>query len=199
MADLFEDFRVYLPKYLSAEATTALFEELQQFPANIDSRLYTDRLKDEQTLFQGDGLVDVWISNLPDQRIDKTRVIVLSNSCDIAPEHKRLMGPRLIYCPIVSFPKYENMVRKSGKISEQHLADIRRQVVSSMFYLPSNPALGGEAIALLDRMNNCDLQSLDLVELTQNRLFTLSNFGFYVFLFKISIHLTRIRENVQRN
>ena len=48
-------------------------------------------------------------------------------------------------------------------------------------------------------MNNCDLQSLDVVELTQNRLFTLSDYGFYVFLFKISIHLTRIRENIQRN
>ena len=143
MADWSEDFRNYLPKYLSADATTSLFEELKQFPRNINSRLYTDRLKNEQTLFQGDGLVDVWVSNLPDPRIDKTRVIVLSNSCDITPENKRLMGPRLIYCPIVRFPKYERMVRESGTLTGQHLADIRRQAVSSMFYLPSNSALGG--------------------------------------------------------
>jgi hypothetical protein len=199
MADWFEDFRVYLPKYLSAEATNSLFEELKQFPANIDGRLYADRLRDEQTLFQGDGLVDVWVSNLPDDRIDKTRVMVLSNSCDIALENKRLLGPRLIYCPIVSFPKYERMARESERLTEQHLVDIRRQAVSSMFYLPSNSALGEEAIALLDRMNNCDLQSLDMIQLTKSRLFTLSDYGFYVFLFKVSIHLTRIREGIQRN
>ena len=68
-----------------------------------------------------------------------------------------------------------------------------------MFYLPKNSALGEEAIALLDRINNCDLQKLNLDELTGTRLFTLSDYGFYMFLFKLSIHLTRIREGVQRN
>jgi hypothetical protein len=199
MTEWFEEFRTYLPRYLSTDATVSLFAELKRFPDNINSRLYTTRLKDEETLFQGDGLADIWVSDLPDRKIDKTRVMVLSNSCDVAPENKRLMGPRLIYCPIISFPKYEQLVRERGTLStEQHLSDIRRQAVSSLFYLPSNQALGEEAIALLDRINNCNLQSLNVIELTQTRLFTLSDYGFYLFLFKLSIHLTRIRENLQR-
>lgn len=59
--------------------------------------------------------------------------------------------------------------------------------------------LGGEAVALLDRVNNCDAQSLNLNELTRTRLFTLGDYGFYLFLLKISIHLTRIREGVARS
>lgn len=126
--------------------------------------------------------------------------MVISNSCDVAAENKRLLGPRLIYCPIISFPKYEKVVRDAGKIPpDEHLEHIRRQRVTSMFYLPKNGGLGEEGIALLDRVNNCDLQKLDITELTGRRLFTLSDYGFYVFLFKVSIHLTRIREAVARN
>lgn len=200
MADWFEEFRTYLPKYLSADAQQDLFKELEQFPENIDLRLYTSKLEHEQTVFQGDGLARVWVSNLPDPRVQETRVMVLSNTCDVATENKRLLGPRLIYCPIISLPKYEGIVRETGAIApEQHLEDIRRQRVTSMFYLPTNGALGEEAIALLDRINNCDLQKLNVEELTNTRLFTLSDYGFYMFLFKLSIHLTRIREGVRRN
>lgn len=200
MAEWFEEFRKYLPKYLSAEAAEDLFAELRQFPENIDARLYTAKLKGTPTFFQGDGLARVWVSNLPDPKVREARVMVLSNTCDVAKENSRLTGPRLIYCPIISLPKYERMVREQASVpSKQHLADIRGQRVSSMFYLPSNHALGEEAVALLDRINNCDLQKLDVDELTQTRLFTLSDYGFYMFLFKLSIHLTRIREGVQRN
>ena len=200
MAEWFEEFRTYLPKYLSADAQQDLFKELEQFPENIDLRLYTSKLEHEQTVYQGDGLARVWVSNLPDPRIQETRVMVLSNTCDVAAENKRLLGPRLIYCPIISLPKYEILVRDAGSMAPaQHLEDIRRQRVTSMFYLPKNGALGEEGIALFDRLNNCDLQKLDIDELTSTRLFSLSDYGFYMFLFKLSIHLTRIREGVQRN
>jgi hypothetical protein len=145
-------------------------------------------------------LARVWVSNLPDPRVQETSVMVLSNTCDVAAENKRLLGPRLIYCPIISLLKYEGIVRETGNIPpEQHIEDIRRQRVTSRFYLPKNGALGEEAIALLDRINNCDLQKLNVDELMNTRLFTLSDYGFYMFIFKLSIHLTRIREGVRRN
>lgn len=52
MAEWFEEFRTYLPKYLSADAQHDLFEELKQFPENIDGRLYTTKLQHEQTMYQ---------------------------------------------------------------------------------------------------------------------------------------------------
>ena len=204
MTEWIEDFKTYLPKYLSAEAQTNLFAQLDQFPGNIDSRLYTFQLQEEQTLFQGDGLASLWVADLPSQTIRKARVMVLSNTCDIAPENKRLLGPRLLYCPVISFTKLENLLRAQQNLPPRfNPADffdaIRKQRNSSMFYLPKNDTLGEEAIALLDRINNCDAQAISLDELLRNRLFTLSDYGFYLFLYKLSLHLTRIREGVARN
>jgi hypothetical protein len=203
MTDWFDDIKTYLPKYLSHEARTDLFEELKQFPENIDGRLYTARLAGERVLYQGDGLASLWVADLPTKRIETARVMVLSNTCDTAADNKSILGPRILYCPIISFPKYVGLLEGNPKILgdgiNDHLESIRKQRNSSMFYLPKNDRLGEEGIALLDRFNNCNAQAVDLDELVRNRLFTLSDYGFYVFLFKISIHLTRIREGVARN
>jgi hypothetical protein len=200
MSTLFDDIKTYLPKYLSEEATVSLFRELASFPANIDSRMYSLRLKEEQTIFQGDGLTELWVCDLPSETRKRTRVMVLSNTCDIAPENRRLLGPRLLYCPIIRLAEYESLLRAAiMSTAEEHLKALRRQEITSMMYLPENEKLGGEAVALLDRVNNCDAQSLNLNELTRTRLFTLGDYGFYLFLLKISIHLTRIREGVARS
>jgi hypothetical protein len=203
MTDSFEDFKKYLPQYLSATAQINLFAELEQFPSNIDSRFYTTKLREEPNIFQGDGLHSLWITDLPNDRIAKGRVMVVSNSCDISLENKRLLGPRLIYCPIISISKLTTVL-KSSNTSEGfdfvgYFDNVRKQRISSMFYLPNVDKLGGEAVALLDRMNNCDAQAVDIDAMVNNRLFTLSDYGFYLFLFKLSIHLTRIRERVERN
>jgi hypothetical protein len=196
-----EEFRQYLPKYLSTHAKDDLFVELSQFPANIDSRLYTAKLREENSLLQGDGLANVWVSNLPDERIDRARVMVLSNTCDVSPENDRVLGSRLMYCPIIRMSAYAMLWRESagGRAIDEHLTAIRTQRVSTMFYLPKNTELTEECIALLDRTTNCDLQKLSLHELVGNRLFTLSDYGFYMFIFKLSIHFTRIREGVSRS
>jgi hypothetical protein len=200
MSTLFDDIKTYLPKYLSEEATVSLFRELASFPSNIDSRVYTLKLKDEQILFQGDGLSDLWISDLPGERRERSRVMVLSNTCDVAPENKRLLGPRVLYCPIIRLSAYEALIRQTTTISiDEHLKALRRQELTSMMYLPENEHLGGEAVALLDRVNNCDAQQIDLAELIRTRLFTFGDYGFYLFLLKISIHFTRIREGVARS
>lgn len=204
MSEWFEDFKSYLPKYLSAEAQKDLFADLSQFPDNIDGRLYTLRLLKEMNIFQGDGLASLWVADLPNETIGKARVMVVSNTCDIAPANKRLLGHRMLYCPLVSFPKYESLIQNRGKElpdfkPTSHLEAIRKQRNSSMFFLPKNDKLGEDAIAMLDRINNCDAQAVDLGGLAANRLFTLSDYGFYLFLFKVSLHLTRIREGVSRN
>jgi len=204
MSQWFEDFKTYLPKYLSAEGQANLFAELSEFPNNIDRRLYTLRLLNEINVFQGDGLASLWVADLPNERIGRTRVMVLSNTCDIAPDNKRLLGSRILYCPIISFLKYQNLLNSQAGLPvdfnpTDHLEGIRKQRNSSMFYLPKNEKLGEEGIAMLDRINNCDAQAVDVSELIKTRLFTLSDYGFYLFLFKLSLHLTRIREGIARN
>ena len=45
-----------------------------------------------------------------------------------------------------------------------------------------------EGIALLDHLQNCPVEMLEFDELIRGRLFTLRDYGFYVFIFKLSIH-----------
>lgn len=49
-----------------------------------------------------------------------------------------------------------------------------------------------------DRINNCDNDAMPRNDLDSRRLYSLSNYGLYLFLFKLSVHLTRIREGVDR-
>jgi len=199
MSEVLEDFKQYLPTYLSAEGSAALFAQLKDFPRNIDSRLYTSRLLGEKNLFQGDGVKEMPVTNLPDSKIKPSRVMIISNTCDIDPANPRVVPGRVMYCPIIHFNRFENAIRSGAPSTPtEFFDDIRRQRVSSMFYLPSIEPLGGEGIVLLDQTNNCDAAVIRQEEIPAQRIFTLSDYGFYLFLFKLSIHLTRIREGIAR-
>ena len=200
MADQLEEFRAFLPKYLSASAQENLFSQLSQFPSNINQRLYTERLRGARTIFQGDGLRELPVTNLPDTRVKNAkRVMVVSNSCDVNVSNQRLIGPRLMYCPIVTLASYREAIKSRGAdVPAHHVDDLKRQRVSSLFYLPQYGRLE-ESVALLDRFVNYDLAHLDVNDIATSRVFTLSDYGFYLFVFKLSIHLTRIREELERN
>jgi hypothetical protein len=203
MKESLEDFKRHLPQYLSADAQTDLFAALDQFPDNIDARLYTINLRNAPTIFQGDGLPNLLVTDLPNTKIGTARVMILSNSCDMSRANQKAIPPRLIYCPLISLPKLitrlESSVTSKAFDIAAYLANVRRQRISSMFYLPKTDTLDDECVALLDRIDNCDAQSVDLDEMVRTRLFTLSDYGFYLFLFKLSVHLTRVRENVVRS
>lgn len=198
---LFEDIKLYLPKYLSPDAQDELFSELKGFPENLIKGFYTEQLKREKSIFQGDGWKKFPIIKLPDPKVGEGPVIVLSNTCDISPENKRDQPPSIIYCPIIRMSLYEDLVKRTKKSESinEHLKSVREQKISSLFYLPNIPDLGVECIALLDKINSCDSSYLLNKIDDSERLFSLNNYGFYLFLLKISIHLTRIREGIDRS
>jgi hypothetical protein len=197
----FEEIKKYLPKYLSEKSTKSLFEDLKAFPENINKRFYGNALEDEIIIFQGDGLRDLLVIDLPNTRVEPFPAIIISNTCDISPENERKVEPKILYCPILRISKYEIQLR-NNKVDEniisQHIKEIREQRISSIFYLPKGGELPEDCIALLDSINNCKTTFVNSEEVPGKRLFSLSNYGFYVLLFKLSIHFTRIREAVER-
>ncbi len=197
----FDELKKYLPKYLSQEATEKLFQDLKDFPENIHGRLYGDVLENENDVFQGDGIVDLPVVNLPDEIVRNGKVMILSNTCDISLDNRRILFPRIVYCPILRLSKFIDTLRKRDIPDErisQFVQVIKKQEVSSIFYLPSGAKLEEEYIAILENINNCDVKVVPKDEVGERRLFSLSNYGFYLFLFKLSIHFTRIREAVER-
>lgn len=203
----FEEVRKYLPQYLSSTAQQELFKELNQFPDNIDQRIYTTQLANRENLFQGDGVQNLLYINFPDTVIKKVPSLILSNTCDIDPINKRFMPMRIVYAPIFNLGKYERSLIKNhvdtGKKPIQsinsHVVEIRKQHISHIFYLPKGGKLENDSIVFFDRLNNCPLESIESQPIQEQRIFTLSDYGFYLFLFKLSVHFTRIRDGVSRS
>jgi len=203
----FEEVKRYLPQYLSSTAQQELFKELDHFPDNIDQRIYTSQLFEEENIFQGDGIQNLLYINFPSTAIGEVPGMILSNTCDIDPSNKRLMPLRMVYTPILNLGKYEQSLIKghveTGKKSIQsinsHMFDIRKQYISHIFYLPKGGRLQNDSIIFFDRLNNCPADSIEGQELSNRRIFTLSDYGFYLFIFKLSVHFTRIRDGVSRS
>lgn len=197
-----EDLKIYLPKFLSSQSESELYSGLKDFPDNIDSRLYTNHLLDTEIVYQGDGIKDMLVINFPEEKIGKVPSIVISNTCDISETNSRLFESRILYAPIFSFAKYEKALsEESSKSTEQlssHLDSIRKQKITQIFYLPKNGTQIEESIVFLDRVNNTSIKSINTKDLTNIRLFSLSDYGAYLFLLKLSIHFTRIQDKVER-
>jgi hypothetical protein len=63
-------------------------------------------------------------------------------------------------------------------------------------YLPANPEVMPESVALFSDARSHPLD--DFLARERSLLFRLSDFGFYLFLFKLSIHFNRMLEGVER-
>jgi hypothetical protein len=196
-----EEIDKFLPKYLSPETEEQLFSELKQFPYNIDKRFYSYELRKHNILYQGDGIKEILIINLPDKTEGYVPSIILSNTCDINPENKRLFPSRIVYAPVFNLGKYKNKLLEKGikthENIDQHIESIRKQRVTQIFYLPVGDELKQESIVFLDRIYNLPSYALG-DDFTNRKLFTLSQYGHYIFLLKISIHFTRITEKIER-
>lgn len=202
----FEQVKMYLPQYLSSVDQKTLFKEIKSFPNNIDKRMYTLKLMQDNSFYQGDGIDDLLVVDLKSRTFLKAPSIILSNTCDVDPLNKRLFSTRILYAPILNLNKYENalinnLVLTGLETSERinaHISDVKKQFVTNIFYLPYTQGLGNESIVFLDAIINCPLDELSLDNISTNRLFSLSDYGFYMLLIKLSIHFTRVREGVSR-
>lgn len=196
----FEDIKKYLPQYLSDSDAKQLFSALKDFPNNIDERFYSNYSLDDNILYQGDCLKDIPTFNLPDIRTKLSQSMAISNTCDIDLNNKRLWNTRILFSQIILLEKLEKALYQ--KFSEDrisnYISSLKKQQITNAFYLPKSKNLD-EAIVFFDYTNSFDINFVDRESLKVKRLVSLSNYGFYILLLKLSIHFTRIQEKVQRN
>jgi hypothetical protein len=196
-----EKIRRHLPEYLNPDDKTKLFEELKSFPDNIDSRIYSSHPElSDKIIYQGDIVSNQPLVFLPNNTVKSNQVFIISNTCDIDLRNERVKTPRVVYCPIIQFQAYSQLVREYYDTMEaavSHLNTIKKQRITSMFYLPEYGDVK-ESIVLFDSTNNYRLDESSLERMLENRVVSLANYGFYLFLVKLSIHFTRVEENVNR-
>jgi hypothetical protein len=196
------DIEIFLPKYLSPETQDKLLSDLKQFPANIDQRMYGFYGVEQDVIYQGDGIDDLLIINLPCMRTQEGNGMVLSNTCDIDLANKRNFRSKVVYAPIFKLHKYIDILSKKNVYINtndlsNHIKDIRDQKITQMFYLPQYRDFE-ESYILLDRIISIANDSYDRSTLKNHRLFSLSQYGHYLFLYKLSMHFTRFHEKVDR-
>lgn len=186
----------YLPTYLTKEQKEGFIKELKNFP---HCNFYMQKMQSE--VLQGDGWTGFDVFNFVTGDRRSVRAIVLSNSCDIAPENTRTMPPRITVAPLISASKYEKLLVSKG-VAEKRIASIfeqlQKQLVTSAFYLPKGGALSEDHFAFLEDVHSLPTPYF-LQKSTRSKLFTLSQVGFYLFLMKLSIHFCRMHEGVDRN
>lgn len=191
------DFSKQLPYYLTEAEKTGLAKALADFPRRIS--YYINRYGDE--LLQGDTWAGVPVIDFHSMRMKNVKAIVLSNSCSVSPENSRALPPKVVVSPLVPLDKYVELLRRTG-LSDASIAEkcvaIREQRIANIFYLPKGGGLDFDAIAVLDDLHSLPASILDVKNSSVGKLTTLANVGFYLFLFKLSIHFCRFHENVSR-
>lgn len=200
-SEILDDVKIYLPKYLSEEQQAKLFDELSAFPENVDGRFYTSFLKDEEILFQGDGFKEVSYPDYENQKFRTVKGFLVSNTCDSNLGNTRMFTPYISVAPIFSLQKWQDVLLSNFPEAsvQSHVDAIRRQRVSQFFYLPVNGAGTEEMFVRFDCVFSIPAGQELEQSLLKGRLFTLSNYGFYMLLVKLGIHLTRIQERVDRD
>jgi len=198
-----EEIQNHLPKYLSSSGTTELLKEIdEQFPKIHPTRMYTSIHDSEKTIFQGDGIRDLLFVHLPSLKIEAFNCMVLSNTCDVDVKNKNIYPHAICYAPIIRLDKYCQALLKSGKWTakqiESHAVTIRNQKVTTAFYLPMGSKLKADSMVLMDWLCHCDSKSVPRPEIPNRRIFTLSEIGAYLFMFKLSVHFLRMTDKVLR-
>lgn len=201
MKEFSDKIERFLPQYLSQSSKKLLLDELKQFPTDgTKDTIYTTALKDAPYLLQGDGISKVLYMNFPDTQVLESNVILFSNTCDMSLNNERKNPCRIMYAPLLNYDKYEAMIKKhySQEAAEGHLKDLRSQHVTQALYLPKGGGLDYNAIVFFDRAISIPMNEESVNLFCKNRLFTLSDYGLYLFLLKLSIHFTRIQEKIDR-
>jgi hypothetical protein len=194
LASPFEQAQVFLPKYLSPEDQRELYSELQQFPEKLN--YYLSRNAFPNNVLQGDGWRGFVVIDFETSDRKNLSAVVISNSCDIDPANQGDSPRKILFAPIVGVePLSRLFVGSEGQITDK-VAAVRQQKITTMFYLPELPGVMQESVALLDDIHQQPLGRF--LEGPREKIFTLSQVAFWIFLIKLSIHFTRANEGARR-
>ncbi|MBK9306890.1 MAG: hypothetical protein IPM58_07350 [Nitrospira sp.] len=194
---IYEQIKLFLPKYLSPDQTRDLFSELSRFPDNMAFYLNRDDLRDE--LLQGDGWRGLIAINFLTGERKTVSGAILSNSCDIDSSNTGSLPVNVLFAPLIELRKFTDRLRGFGKTEDQiqnTVITIKKQQVTNIFYLPECHGSIPESLILLGDIHSHPLQHF--LQQSRQPLFKLNQYAFYLFLIKLSIHFSRFQEGVQR-
>lgn len=197
-----EAFERFLPYYLTQGNKAALKKSLDDFKSAQRVEYFLGAKEAPEHILQGDICSGLPIINYETGEKRFITGVILTNTCDMSPDNNRDVPAKITFVPIVNLNGYKNMLIKGGMdvaIAESKIKSIKDQSVTNMFYVPNffNDK-NEEGLALLSDASTISYELCIDKNKEFCRLKSLSNFGFYLFIFKLSLHFCRFQEEVQR-
>nr|WP_298891732.1 hypothetical protein [uncultured Acinetobacter sp.] len=198
--DIIDEFKAFIPAYLSDETRKSLEDGLKAFLSDDD--LATRKLEyftsGSNFLMQGDCVKNIFMFDYNRQMLkENARVAILSNTCDIDPANLRDIPIDCVVAPILNLDSIESMLLNNG-ISKnrvkQKIDNFKRNIVTNAFYLPLEGSEHGFAV-FFDKAFSLPVKFINI----ESRIKSLSQIGFYLFIYSLSINFCRIHEKVDRN
>jgi hypothetical protein len=194
---------IHAPFFLPSKSKDKLEKEIRAFLAsNNYPNLYIS--SGDEHLMQGDainGLEKIIFDTVKKQEI---RGIAFSNSCDMSVENPRIRPMNVCFSPLIKLSAYLELLESNGidktRVSA-HGEAIRKQELTNIFFLPSGGINEEDSLVIFDDISSMPLNILaSKIEKKDSRvLFSLSQFGHYLLLFKLSIHFCRFSEHIERS
>lgn len=203
-------FDEMLPSYLTNTAKGRIKVALEQFFSDKDHIDYSDfyTLEKHSFLMQSDILHSIvgidW--NAVERRYETGFIpaLLVSNSCDVTLENDRSINSKeALFAPIIPVKEYLEYAKGDGS-SEAQVTNfyniLKRQEYTNLFYLPNNPVNGKDYIVRLDKIHWVPQTELveTLRDLDNQRFISLSDWGYYLYLTKLSLHTCRVPEEIER-
>lgn len=198
-----DSLRQQIPYYLTAEDRQVLVDELKAIAqgGTVDYFLSPHRDTFKSDMLQGDGWRGFQLFKFDTGERRSVQGLVMSNTCDVEPGNKRDVPARVIFAPLVKLADYDAVLRANGIVPQrvgEKLASIRAQKTTNMFFLPAGGPLAQDHVVRLDDAHSMPAAAHAAAR-DREKLFTLSNAGFYMLVLKLSVHFCRLQEKVNRN
>ena len=198
-----ESLQRQIPYYLTEEDRRVLVKELNAIASGseVDYTLSSYRDSFEENMLQGDGWTGFQLFLFKTGERRSVSGLVLSNSCDIDPENPRDLPSRVIFAPLVKLSTYRKLLEESEidrDRVEEKIKAIKSQRTTNVFHLPAGGALEEDYVVRFDEVQSMPVAAHAETPDRQKR-FTLNTTGFYMLVFKLSVHFCRFRENISRS
>jgi hypothetical protein len=185
-----------LAYYLTAERADGFLKALEDYRDSGEGQFF-QHVEDDD-IVQGDAVGTFLMYSLQRGTHKPVLGIALSNSCDISRENRRDLPVNITFAPLVAMSSMVARFKEAG-LAEAAITSkvqaIKKQHVTDLFYLPQHEE-NGERVAILSQAQSMPIEML--YESSPIVRLRLSMLGFYLLLFKLTVHFCRMHEEIDR-
>lgn len=176
-----DDLAAYLPDHIKPFA-----EQLKQFPKDFEKWVYAS--SPAADTYQGDVFAILPFAHVDDDgdvvRADHVGMVI-SNTCDIQIDQSAFV----VVAAVIALDDYRKQSELKGEELENHIRAVVDNKLSQIMFLPETQGFGS---ALVDFGNVCSISTQHFhATAREKKIVSLSQYGHYFLLVKLSYHLTR--------